>query len=38
MIYTFVYHVYPLNANRLSESELPLPLKGVQVPKLCCVH
>ena len=27
-------HVYPLNANRLSDVELPLPLEGVQIPKL----
>lgn len=34
----FECHVYPLNINRLFDSELPLPLKGVQVPELRCVH
>lgn len=31
-------HVYPLNANRLSDVELPLPLEGVQVPELSRVR
>lgn len=30
--------VYPLNANRLSDVELPLPLEGVQVPQLSRVQ
>lgn len=31
-------HVYPLNANRLADVELPLPLEGVQVPELSRVQ
>lgn len=38
LIYIFIYDIYPLNANRLSDTELPLPLKAVQVPELCCVQ
>lgn len=30
----FILQVYPLNANRLMDVELPLPLEGVQVPEL----
>lgn len=37
-IYNLVCHVYPLNANRLPDIQLPLPLKGVQVPELCRVQ
>lgn len=37
-LYVGGLHVYPLNANRLSNVELPLPLKSVQVPELGCVR